>query len=118
MPNTPWGLTKKIFSFFGAGFVDRFIQRTTGVPTTFGKCVATKLNECEPWEDHFERRSIEAAQRHVREGNFEGAKIHLWLGAKATGSKYCQETLETLIDWLARNELDQVVVQATPFYYL
>lgn len=49
---------KRGVTFFTGGFCDRLVKRLSGKKVSFGKCIAAKLNDCEPWSDHYEEIAL------------------------------------------------------------
>lgn len=91
-------------SFFIGGFTDRFASRITGKKKSFGKCIAAKFNECEPWTDHFEISSLEMINQALAEKDFASARGLAAFGVAEGASPYCVKIASLAIELLSEGE--------------
>ena len=99
--------------FMFAGIGDRIASRCTGTKCSFGKQLVSKMQECEPWTDSFERSSLFGAQTAVQDGEFGQAKILMTLGIKEGAKGYCVNLALMAIDMLAYGS--EMTVEMVPF---
>lgn len=96
-----WGLLKRGGSFLVGGIVDSIVSRDTHHKINFGQAVASKLNECEPWNDHYEHSIFVKIDRACKDKDFSTIRAMLAIGAKEGASQHCLELAEFAINMLA-----------------
>jgi hypothetical protein len=97
----------KIKSYVGwtiAGFADRLSSRFTGRTCSLAKHVAMKIDQCEPWTDHFEATSIKDIDTALRERDFDAARFLLAFGDKEGARKYCVNMARDVVEFIASGE--------------
>lgn len=103
-----WGILKRSSAFLGGGIVDSLISRITKREIQFGKFVAAKLTECEPWSDHYEHNTLVELRTACREGDYTFARTLMKFGAKKSATEHCLRLAELAIDMLSEGSEPEV----------
>jgi len=88
-------------SFISAGIVDRISSRIFKREVSFGKMCVIKLNDCEPWTDHFSARTVSDIKHALLNKDFSSARALIALCSNEDASRYCIALLEKVVDLLA-----------------
>lgn len=107
------GKSKSCLAFFAGGIVDRIKYRSTGKKSTFGKCVAAKLSECEPWTDHYDVSAMEDIRDAITNHDFVSARGLADITVKEGAEGVCVGMLKSLIEWLAEGK--ELTCEVIPF---
>lgn len=106
---SPISFVRRHLSFVGAGITDRVFTRTTGKKFSFARHVAAKLNNCEPWTDHFERPALTELSKAYKLGDFNAMRIFAGLGVAEGASPHCVGLAHMAIELLA--EGSEIVIE-------
>lgn len=98
----PFAFLRRGISFFIAGACDKSASIVTGKECSFGKCVASRLNGCEPWSNHFEKRALRDLRTAMKDGDYKDARFLAAIGTKEGNNPYCVSMVERLIDFLSK----------------
>ena len=98
--HNPVTFARKCATWITAGFTDRITSNVSGKKISFAKHIASKLDKCEPWTDHFESSSIAGMNQAIKDGDFESARMLLAIGAKDSKS-LCVSLALSAIELLA-----------------
>lgn len=104
MQINPWGVVKKVGTWFGAGFTDKFSSRLTGRRMTFAKHIAAKLDDCEPWTDHFYNSGISGVRTALKDRDYSSARAILAITTKEGATKHCVELANMALDLISHGE--------------
>lgn len=107
----PFGVIRRGISFYVAGVVDKSTSIFTDKKCDFGKCVAARLHDCEPWEDHFETRALNDLRTALQNGDYDSARGLAAIGAKDDADPYCVNLIERLIDFVAKGHEPETYIQ-------
>lgn len=101
MVRNPWNLIKKVTSFMTGGIMDSLASRSTGRPIDFGQRVAARLNDCEPWVDHYEHSTLIGINKAYKDRDFEACRTLLAIGVREGADSRCVELANLAVDLLA-----------------
>jgi hypothetical protein len=99
-----FGIVKKAGTLITAGFVDRITTRLSGQKCSFGKHIAAKLYECEPWTDHLLVSTFKNINIAIADRNFEKARFLLGIGATEGANLHCIDVAHQAINLIAQGE--------------
>lgn len=104
MKFTPIAFIRKAVTWTCAGAVDRVTSRCSGKRMDFGMKIASKLDECQPWTDHFETSSLHEMHKAIDDKQFNAARLIHAIGAKEAANKHCLDLALLAINMLADGE--------------
>jgi hypothetical protein len=99
-----FGVVKKAGTWISAGFIDRITSRLTGQTCSFGKHIAAKLYECEPWTDHLLVSTFKNINIAIADRDFEAARFFLGIGATEDAKLHCLAVANHAIDLISQGE--------------
>ena len=96
-----WGLGKRGASFMFGGIVDQIASNISRKQVTFGKAVAAKLHNCEPWTDHLYPETLASVNDALNDGNFRDARALIHIGKTEDANRYCIDMALLAVELLA-----------------
>lgn len=100
----PFGVVKKVVTWTFAGMTDRFTMRLTGKKSSIAKHVASKIDNCEPWTDHFDEGSLKSIDESIKLKDYTATRFFLAFGSKENADPHCLDLAKLAVELLAMGE--------------
>jgi hypothetical protein len=96
-----FGVLKKFGLWSCAGFSDRMCSKVSRQKCSFALQVVAKLDQCEPWTDHFELSTIKSLNEAMKLKDFAAVRTLIDIGVKEDAVIECVELAKLAVDLIA-----------------